>query len=58
MNPYTTAQLAEIRRRELTAEAAYHRQTRGRCASTGSRRRGHLRKPITTFHSWLAAGQL
>lgn len=52
MNHYTTAQLAEIRRRELTADATYYRQTRRRGT------RNHPRRPLTAFHTWLAAGQL
>lgn len=54
MNYYTTAQLAEIRRQELTAEATYYRQTRRVRTPT----RNHPRRPRTAFHSWLAAGQL
>jgi hypothetical protein len=50
MNHYTTSQLAEIRRQELTAEATYYRQTR--------RRRTHTRRPFTAFHNWLSTGQL
>lgn len=50
MNPYTTTQLAEIRRQKLIADATHYRQTR--------RRRTRTRRPVTAFHNWLAAGQL
>jgi hypothetical protein len=58
MNHWTTAQLAETRRQELTAAAAYHRQTHLRRPDAGSRSRSHVRRPFTAFHTWLAAGQL
>ncbi|HZC73189.1 MAG TPA: hypothetical protein VE442_21020 [Jatrophihabitans sp.] len=50
MNHYTTAQLATIRRQELTAEATHYRQTR--------RLRTRTRRPQSAFQNWLAAGQL
>lgn len=53
MNHYTTTQLAEIRRHELTAASTYHRQTRRHHSA-----RSHPRRPMSTFHAWLAAGQL
>jgi hypothetical protein len=52
MNSYTAAQLAEIHRQELTADATYYR--RARAHSRGTRNR--LRRPISAFHGWLAAG--
>lgn len=54
MNHYTTSQLAEIRRLELTADATQHRQTRRQSGRPGS----HPRSPLNAFHTWLATGQL
>ena len=57
MNYYTTSQLAEMRRQELTADAAYRRQTR-RPRQPTARSRSHPRRPRNAFSAWLAAGQL
>lgn len=61
MTTYTTAQLAEIRRQELIADATRYRQARARRfrrpASHASARK-HRPRPIAAFHAWLAAGQL
>jgi hypothetical protein len=53
MNSYTAAQLAEMHRRELTADATYYRKARAHYGGTRSR----LRRPVSAFHGWLAAGQ-
>ena len=53
MNSYTAAQLAEMHRQELTADATYYRKARAHRGGTRSR----LRRPISAFHGWLAAGQ-
>ena len=65
MTSYTTAQLAEIRRRQLIAEVTCQRQARA-CRTrpaTGWRRRlrrrlTRLRRPLTGFRTWMAVGQL
>jgi hypothetical protein len=54
MNTHIAAQLAEVRRQELIADATYYRQARAH----RSRTRNHLDRPISAFHGWLAAGQL
>jgi hypothetical protein len=53
MNYYTSSQLAEIRRQELTADATGYRQTRRYRRRTDN----HPRRP-SAFRNWLAAGQL
>ncbi|MBO0865884.1 MAG: hypothetical protein J2P16_12520 [Mycobacterium sp.] len=58
MNHYTTGQLAEIRRQELTANAAYHRQIRRHRRQPSAGSRSHPRRPRNAFHGWLAAAQL
>jgi hypothetical protein len=52
MNQYASAQLAEYRRQQLTADATYYRHTRGQRTRPGTRR------PFAAFQSWLASGQL
>jgi hypothetical protein len=54
MNHYTSSELAEIRRQELTANAAYYRQIRRH----GTQRTNRRRNPLTAVHAWVAAGQL
>lgn len=58
MNYYTTSQLAESRRQELTADAANYRQTRRHRGRPNHRSRTDSRRPFTAFQAWLAAGQL
>lgn len=58
MNPYSTTQLAEIRRHELIAEGTYHRQARRHRSDARRRARTHPNRPLSAFHAWLAAGQL
>jgi hypothetical protein len=59
MNDYTTAaQLAHIRRRELLADATYHRPVGAFSARRTGRPSAGLRRPIAAFQTWLAAGQL
>ncbi|HEY7010488.1 MAG TPA: hypothetical protein VH395_16185 [Jatrophihabitantaceae bacterium] len=55
MNHYTTSQLAEIRRQELTADAGHHRHIR-RHPNTRSRR--HPRRPLSAFYALVDAAQL
>jgi hypothetical protein len=50
MNSHTAAQLAEICRQELAADATYYRKARAHRGGTRSR----LRRPISAFHGWLA----
>ena len=50
MNAYTAVQLAEVRRRELIADATCYRHARAR---RGCPRR-HTRRPIGAFYGWLA----
>lgn len=54
MNHYATAQLAEYRRQQLTADATWHRQTRRHRSRPGHR----PNRPLAAFNTWLAAGQL
>jgi hypothetical protein len=58
MNTYIIAQLAENRRKELTAAAIRHRQTRGRRPNPGATSRNRRRRPLTAFRAWAAASQL
>ena len=53
MHSYTAAQLAELHRQELTADATYYRKARAPRGGTSSR----LRRPVSAFHGWRAAGQ-
>ena len=57
MNEHGIAQLAEIRREELLADATLYRRTRKHRSPT-SFRPGSARRPLSAFHTWLAAGQL
>lgn len=53
MGNYTAAELAEIRRQQLTGSAPRtHRARSGRASQS------RLRKPMERFQTWLAAGQL
>lgn len=58
MNHHAIAELAEIRRQELIADATLYRQTRTRRSRTRTRSGSYPRRPRAAFHAWLAAGQL
>lgn len=58
MNDYVIAQLAEVRRQELIADATIYRRARTHRTRTNGGARRHPRRPLTAFHAWVAAGQL
>ena len=58
MNHHTISELAEIRRHELTANAAYYRKARRGRGQPSALSRSNPRRPLNAFHAWLAAGQL
>ena len=58
MHHHTAAQLAEIRRQQLTAEATYHRHVQRARRNHRNGPRSGPRRPLAAFHAWLATGQL
>lgn len=58
MNEYLIAQLAEIRRQELIADATLYGQTKRHRTPPRDQLRIHPRRRLSAFRAWLAAGQL